>query len=367
MKDAQATQLLHDAVAIPSVSGEEERLVRFLVRRARSLGLEAERDEVGNLVAELPAEDPRAPHLVLLGHVDTVPGTIPVRIEGQRLHGRGSVDAKGALLAFLVATARRIDRAGAAPLCVSVVGCVEEEVPSSRGARAVAERFRPDWLVVGEPSGWDRVTLGYKGHVAATLRFQRASGHGAHAGDGASERAVRGWFELQAAAEAWSAERTRLFDRLLPRLGGLASGSDGLVDWATLAVSLRLPPDLPPPAARDWLRSVLPDAELSASEGLPAWSGPRTSGLARELARSIAGAGGRPGFQVKTGTADLNLLAPRWGCEAVAYGPGDAALDHTPREALELEEFLRSVRVLEDLLDRVAARGAAAPALTALR
>ena len=46
---------------------------------------------------------------------------------------------------------------------------------------------------------------------------------------------------------------------------------------------------------------------------------------------------------LKTGTADLNIVAPAWGCPALAYGPGDASLDHTPNEHIHLSEFLKSV------------------------
>ena len=37
----------------------------------------------------------------------------------------------------------------------------------------------------------------------------------------------------------------------------------------------------------------------------------------------------------------MNILAPAWGCPALAYGPGDAALDHTPHEHMPLAELAR--------------------------
>ena len=56
---------------------------------------------------------------------------------------------------------------------------------------------------------------------------------------------------------------------------------------------------------------------------------------------------------LKTGTADLNVVGPVWGCPVVAYGPGDAALDHTPHERLSLEEYRRAVDVLGAVLAEV--------------
>jgi LysW-gamma-L-lysine carboxypeptidase len=53
----------------------------------------------------------------------------------------------------------------------------------------------------------------------------------------------------------------------------------------------------------------------------------------------------------KTGTADLNIVAPVWKCPAVVYGPGDSALDHTPNEHIALDDYARSVAVLVNVLD----------------
>ncbi len=59
-------------------------------------------DAAGNAIGEI-GDGPR--HIVMLGHIDTVPGEIPVRIEGDDLYGRGSADAKGPLATFVAATA----------------------------------------------------------------------------------------------------------------------------------------------------------------------------------------------------------------------------------------------------------------------
>jgi LysW-gamma-L-lysine carboxypeptidase len=52
----------------------------------------------------------------------------------------------------------------------------------------------------------------------------------------------------------------------------------------------------------------------------------------------------------------MNLAVPAWDCPAAAYGPGDSHLDHTDAESLEIEEFRRSVGVLEDAFTLLAAQ-----------
>jgi len=57
---------------------------------------------------------------------------------------------------------------------------------------------------------------------------------------------------------------------------------------------------------------------------------------------------------MKTGTSDMNILAPAWGCSTLAYGPGDSRLDHTPGEAIDLNEFEHGVDVLTAALRQLA-------------
>jgi LysW-gamma-L-lysine carboxypeptidase len=73
----------------------------------------------------------------------------------------------------------------------------------------------------------------------------------------------------------------------------------------------------------------------------------RANAVARALARAVTVAGGRPRYTTKTGTSDLNIVLPAWGCPAAVYGPGDCSLDHTPRESIDVGELRRGADVLE--------------------
>lgn len=306
-------------------------------------------DDAGNAVGDI-GDGPS--HVVLLGHIDTVPGDIAVRVEDGELVGRGAVDAKGPLAAFVAAATERV-----AGVRVTVVGAVEEESPTSAGARYRATLPAPDWCVVGEPSGWDAVTVAYKGRLVARVSLTRSARHGAAPGPTCTEEALGFWSHMRDAA----LRRTRDadgFSKLDCRLEAMnTSASDGLVERAELLIGYRIPPGITPAELEAELRAVAAskvgaaiEIERLASEE-PVRT-PRTTPLARAFVAGIADAGGKATFKVKSGTSDMNILAPAWGCPMVAYGPGDSRYDHTPMERLSLTDYERSIRVLKSVLAR---------------
>src|SRR3954447_26739714 len=130
LADADVITLLHDLVAIPSTSTHETDAVAFLTEWMGTNGLETSIDPAGNAVGTTGHGER---HVVLLGHIDTVPGVIPVRIEDGVLHGRGAVDAKGPLATFAAAAVNASRRDPS--LRITVVGAVGEENIGSVGAR----------------------------------------------------------------------------------------------------------------------------------------------------------------------------------------------------------------------------------------
>jgi [amino group carrier protein]-lysine/ornithine hydrolase len=341
-------QALVDLVNINSPSGEETEAVNYLVDRMRHLNYRrAFIDPAGNAVGWVGD----GPHqIVLLGHIDTVPGVIPVRVEGDLLYGRGSVDAKGSLSAFVEAAAKVKMAEG---WQIVVIGAVDEE-GNSAGARACLDRYRPAFVVIGEPSGWSRLTLGYKGSAQAGLILRREVLHNAAAQQSACEDAFQAWNSIKVWAEHFNYGRRRVFDQVSPSLRRLASGSDGLEEWAQLEIDTRLPTDLPP---CDWYRllnNLFPQENIEPGGFcVPAYSGAKNNRLVRNFLKAIRNAGGVPGFVLKSGTSDMNVVAPVWDCPTLAYGPGDSTLDHTPDEHISLNEYIVAVGVLVNVLDSI--------------
>ncbi|NTW01862.1 MAG: [LysW]-lysine hydrolase [Oscillochloris sp.] len=342
-------EFLTALLRIPSLSGQEGEAAAFLVEQMLSFGWDAWVDPSGSAVGQLGESGPL---VVLLGHIDTVSGEVPVRVEGDRLYGRGSVDAKGPFATFVMA-ARRAQLAGRLRCRLALVGATEEEAASSRGAHYAKDQYAPQLCVIGEPSGWDRITLGYKGRLLAHYRHEQPSAHSAGELRAAPELMTDFWPAVQAQCAAHNVGRERLFDQLIPSLRRVASGGDGLFDWVEATVGLRLPEGVDPDVLAHDLTVLAAPATLRTEGGCPAFRSPRTTPLASAFVRAIRAQAGQPGFLHKTGTADMNVVGPTWGCPIVAYGPGDSRLDHTPDEHVEISEYRKAIAVLTDVLAQI--------------
>ena len=340
----QARELLVDLVSIPSPSGREgevaDRLAAFFEAHDREVYI----DEVGNVRA--PADD----GVLLTSHVDTVPGEIPVEIEelgedGEVLWGRGSVDATGPLAAMAAAAVRT---------GVSFVGVVREETDSGGARFLVEDREAPGAVINGEPSGWDGITLGYRGLLSGTYVATSESGHTSRPEPNAIQDAIGWWsrIEDEFRADDWDV----VFEQVTAKPVGVDGGftEDGLAVEATMDVQFRVPPDRGVEEVREVADGLLSAGTVTWGEPIPpVMQSPRT-GVARALRAAIRKEGGEPRLLRKTGTSDMNIYAEAWDCPMATYGPGDSDLDHAPDERLDLAAFDRAVAVLERVADDLA-------------
>jgi LysW-gamma-L-lysine carboxypeptidase len=336
-----------------SPSTKERAAVEWLVGRMLTLGFtEAYIDEAGNAVGKLGSGPKQA---LLLGHIDTFQGEIPVREEKGILYGRGCVDAKGALACFVDAAAALGARDG---WQCAVIGAVDEE-RDSVGARYIVDRYSPDFAIIGEPNRWDRISLGYKGSAWANVSIHRKQAHTASGERTACEHGVAIWLAIRDFAETFNQGKERAFDKVLASLQSFESGTEEFQQWARLYVTARLPLDITPQQWYQHLGEIVAStiahtgatvAVEPAGFPMPAWQCQKNTPLVRAMLSAIRSQGGTPSFVYKTGTADLNIVAPIWGCPTLVYGPGDSAYDHTPDEQIRLEEYLQAVLVLSAAL-----------------
>jgi LysW-gamma-L-lysine carboxypeptidase len=353
---ADARDLLVDLVSIPSPSGEEAAAAARLVDFFEAHGREGWLDEVGNVRA--PADDA----VLLTSHVDTVPGEIPVRVEDGVLWGRGSVDATGPLAAMAVA---------AVETGVSFVGVVGEETDSRGANHLVDDREPPDAVVNGEPSGWDGVTLGYRGFLSGTYETETEGRHTSRPEPNAIEDAMAWWRRATAALaetgdvdaggdsgaedRAATDDDTPVFEQVTAKPVAFEGGetADGLAVAAAVDAQFRVPPSRSVDEMRATVEGELDGGTLTWRSAIPPTiQSPRTP-VARAFRVAIRGVGGDPRLVRKTGTSDVNIYDAAWDCPMATYGPGDSALDHAPDERLPLADYDRAIAVLADVCERL--------------
>lgn len=343
--------LLTGLVSIPSLSGAEGNAVAWLRDRMAELGYKASIDPAGSAVGTIGSGEQE---ILLLGHIDTVPGDIPARVEDGILYGRGAVDAKGPLAAFVAAGARAKLPAN---VHLTVIGAVGEETWGSPGASWLRDNYpRPEAVIIGEPSGWDGVVLGYKGSISLIASVERPLSHSAGPETTAPEHIFAFWSRLAGWLTAHNGEREPGFNSLDATLRSLNTTTDGLRERAELEATFRLPPGTESVWVRQQTEALADGVSLEWTFNAEAYRSERTSPLVAPFLSAIRSAGAKPRIKVKTGTSDMNVVGPTWGCPIVAYGPGDARFDHTPEEQIELAELEKGVEILTMAIERIAAK-----------
>jgi len=336
--------LLYEMLKIPSLSGDEQRLAQFLQARMRELGFRAHCDEAGNVIGDIGGGDPV---IMLLSHLDTVGPVLPTRWDGERLYGRGAVDAKGPLATMICAAAARPEFHGT----IRVIGAVEEERLSRGGHHIAATLPPPDALIIGEPGGWDRVVLGYKGKIDLEFWVERPAAHSTKPAPKASELAVAFWHRV---LDALGPDRDHgSFYRPAATLRRIS----GNLVTGRVEVDCRVPPGFAVDEFMDQLRRVVTGTgEVKLIRSIPAVRVERSDPVASCLSAAIRSHGGQPRPTLKTGTSDMNTVSDTWTVPMAAYGPGNGALDHSDDEHIDVAEFRRAITILGTAIDELQAR-----------
>jgi len=184
-------------IACPSVTPTDAGALAVVAEALETIGFAVHRFSAGGPpdgpVENLFATRGRgAPHFAFAGHSDVVPpgegwATDPFRptIRGDLLYGRGAVDMKGAIAAFVAAAARVPHHSG----MLSLIITGDEEGPASHGTVALIEwmearGIRPDLCLVGEPTSaarlGDTIKIGRRGSVNMWIEVEGAQGHVAY-------------------------------------------------------------------------------------------------------------------------------------------------------------------------------------------
>ena len=337
--------------------------------------------EVDNLWAThgVIGESGQTPLLMFLGHTDVVPSgpeadwhSPPFKpaIRDGHLYGRGAADMKGAVAAMVVALEQFVlanpQHAGRVGLLLTS----DEEGPDNvDGVRKLAERFRAigeriDWCVVGEPSAaavlGDRIRVGRRGSLSATLRVRGVQGHVAYPENALNPIHAFVPALVELAAEQWDAGNQD-FPPTSMQVSNLNAGT-GATNVIPGALATLFNFRFGTASAEDALRArseaILRKHGLDFQiewnlSGVPFLAPP--GGRLRETVVAVCRelCGHDPEQSTGGGTSDGRFIAPL-GAEVVEIGPVNASI-HKVDEHVEVVALERLPTVYQAICERLLA------------
>ena len=328
--------LARKLVDIPSLTGEEEKVGRFITSYLQSLGYNTELQEVGANRYNVIATTEAAPRVVLSTHMDTVPPFIPANEDDERIYGRGACDAKG-IIAAQIAAAERLRKEGENEL--GLLFTVDEEM-GGMGARAANEHSiasQVRFLINGEPTD-NKLAKGTKGSLRLTINTEGRAAHSAYPENG--ESAIETLLDVLSSIRKCQWPSNDFFGETTCNIGVISGGQR---------------PNVVPAEARADLQIRL------VTEAAPVKS---------ILERAIAGRAqveyrsehspvrlrATEGFeqQVMRFTTDIPFLS-RWG-QPLLLGPGSILNAHTDHEYVTKRELDEAVELYTRLVQSLLVR-----------
>jgi len=318
-----ATELL----SVESTTGRERDAVdlaaRWLVAHGWNVSLQEVEPGRSNVWATR-----RGGGVTLSTHLDTVPPYVPPRLEGNRLYGRGSADAKGIAAAMMIAAQRLADAGEERVDLLFVVG-EEKGSPGARAANRLPATSK--FLVNGEPTE-SKLASGCKGAQRVIVRVRGREAHSAYAHLGSS--ALEPLLDMLPQLRELVLPVDPVLGETTYNIGVLRAGTEANIvpGLAEAEIMIRLVGDIAPvkQAFSDWAGTR---AELIWGSHIPA-----------QYFHVLNG------FEVVpvAYTSDIPLL-DRWGTPLL-FGPGSIHVAHTPIEYIDVVELEASVGAYERIV-----------------
>ena len=307
-------------------------------------------------------------HLAFAGHVDVVPPgegwtTSPWSgtERGGLLYGRGAVDMKGAVAAFIAAAA--VETGGALSLIITG----DEEGPATYGTVALIERMAargiaPDWCLVGEPTSTrhlgDMMKIGRRGSVNIWVTVPGRQGHVAypHLADNPIPKLVAILAEVEAIVLDTG---NRWFQPSNIEVTDIAVGNPAhnvIPAKAEARLSIRFNDEQSGAALIERIRAVAhahaPDAIVTGRVSGEAFL-TEPGALSAAVAAAVEAQTGRvPELSTTGGTSDARFLSRL--CPTVEFGLLNATM-HKVDEAVAIDDLRMLTAIYADLIRRAAA------------
>lgn len=359
---------------IPSITGYEEAAAIAFAGWCGEAGLDVTTQQVapGRLNVLASWRVGRAPHVLLTGHLDTVPvgegwtrDPFGAEIDGGRLYGRGACDMKGGLAAMLGAVVALRKRSEEPKGDVTIAAVVGEEEDSAGTRFLVESGIKADRAVLSEPTAMQLVA-GNRGLLNYRVVVKGASVHASAPalGRNAVTAAARVALELEATGEELAQLTHPVFGAPSLTVGTMHGGTRPYVvpDRCEIEVDRRVNPgetaeqvEQEIDAAIARARKHVPwlEADVIAGPDYLPFEIPRDGELVKAMEAAMRASGLEPRISSWRAASDAGFLVHGAGIPCVLFGPGDIEqAAHRPDEWIDLDDLDAAQHMFEHLIRR---------------
>lgn len=355
----ESVEILKKVLEIYSPSYEEQEISSYIFSKLRDLGFDSvSTDGVRNVVGKISKNNGK--RLMLCGHMDTVPGKIPVKVEDNKIYGRGAVDAKSALVAMMIAASNIKELLDSGEILFAAV--TREEADGAGINELIKNKVIADYAIFGEPSGTNGVTVGYKGKL--DVRIKTTSYNVGHSSmPWVFENAIDYTFKFVESLRNNLENKKDFFDSVTICPTKIIGGEANNVTpkYCEINLDVRVPPSISALNCAKLIEKETNEFNLKSKnvkvevefygDAIDAYQISVNNPLVRSLIRAIIEVIGRPIKVIKkSGTCDINSYYSALKVSSVSYGPGDSKLSHTELEYVNIDDFLNSIKILEKAL-----------------
>ena len=357
--------LLENALKLYSPSGQEKDISDFLFDKLTDLGFSnVHRDSANNVFGEIGSGSPT---LLLCGHMDTVPGQINVQIKDNAIYGRGASDAKSSLISMLIAASSFKDKLNSGKIIFSAV---TDEEGTGQGIRELLKsNLQLDCAIFGEPSGIDKITVGYKGRYSVKFTCDTSPVHASAPwmSHNAKELLFLLWNEIQTEIQTNDDNHYKQITSCLTQIEG-GSADNVMPGNSNIICDIRYPFGYNPDQITQKISEIVSNYNSKYTfdenpkstfnyeiiDSTPAFECSKSSIVSRSVSRAIIKKLNlKPKFVHKTGTGDMNLLGNQMNIPVLTYGPGNPHLSHTSNEHIMIDEFLTSIDIYQNSIENI--------------
>jgi acetylornithine deacetylase/succinyl-diaminopimelate desuccinylase family protein len=365
--------LLKKMVAVPSMDGKEAGVAKLVYEFTTKIGMTAHFEEVlperSNVIATKQLGS-GGKTVVLNTHMDVVPvgdgwvsDPFQLTVKGNKAYGRGACDAKGPLVAMLMAIKRILKTPDSLNGKIIMTAVVDEE-DSSRGAKKMIENLAGDYGIVGEPTNC-LIAPCHKGSIRPVICIEGKTAHASlpHQGVNAIEGAGVFIIAMRKLIEKLTEIKHPLLGSPTATITKIAGGiKENIVpDHCEMIIDRRMVPGESEAEVVAAFASICEEVnqqvpgirayikQLKPTTGGPSEISPDSeyAKAALKISSKITGHAPEP-FGLTCGCDMTHLM--KIGIPTVVVGPGSLDQAHQANEFIEIVQLEKAVQIYEGII-----------------